>query len=60
MLDLCIFHDPGFDWVFTCGPGGVENVCDWKNLFGSEYQSWLYLINVSFMTPDSIGIFVMT
>ena len=55
--DSFILHDPGFDWDFCCGIRGVENLCPWSLSFGFLYQEWLYLINLSFMTPDSIGIF---
>ena len=51
-----INRDPGFDWDFCCGPGGVENLCPWSLSFGTLDQSWLYLVNLSLMTPDSIGI----
>ena len=39
--------------------GGVENLWFKSLSFRCLYQDWLYLVNISAMTPVSIGIFVV-
>ena len=62
MVDIS-FMTPVSIGIFG-GLDGVENL--WFKTFTSSfcffvffYQSWLYLVNLFFMTPDSTGIFAV-
>ena len=54
-----IIHGPGFDLDFCCGLGGVKNLWFKCHSFDDLCQSWLYLVDLLFITPKSIGIFVV-
>ena len=56
---MCTFHDTGFEWDFSYGLGGVEDLPARAFSFCFLYHNWLYLVNLLLMIPDSTGIFAV-
>ena len=54
--EYSISLDPVLDWNSFCGLHAGDNFCSRSLSSGFLYESWLYLVILPLLTPDSIGI----